>query len=129
MEKIKILLIDDEVEFLGLMNSRISSWGHEVIEAQNGKEAIDAVRKKAPDIIILDYVMPDIDGVGVLREIRKINKTIPVIMFTAYPDMKVEKEAEKLGVGAFIPKLSTYQDVQANLKSAIDIVKKKLEKK
>lgn len=128
MDKRRILLADDEADFLKLMGARIRGWGYEVVEAKNGEEAIDAVMNKNPDIVILDYIMPDMDGVEVLRRIRKIDKKIPVIMFTAHPDIKSMEGAENLGVSAYIPKLSIYSEVQAALKVAIDLAKKKLDK-
>jgi CheY-like chemotaxis protein len=129
MAESRILLIDDELEFLEVMGSRIKSWGYDLIAATNGKEAIDAVENKNPDIVVLDYKLPDMDGVEVLKEIRKINKEIPVIMFTAYADEKSMKGTEELGAYALIPKLSVYQDAQATLKSVINTIEKKLGKK
>ena len=58
----------------------------------------------------------------------KIDKKIPVIMFTAYPD-RIIKETEKLGISALIPKMSTYSDVSASLKSTIDMIIKNIAKK
>lgn len=124
MDKKRILLVDDEEDLLELLKVRITSWGFEVIEAKNGKEAIEATSSKKPDIVILDYKMPDMDGLTVLKKIRKICATLPVIMFTVHPDVKVQEEARKLGVSAFVPKLSAYQDVQEALKSAINIVQR-----
>jgi len=129
MAKLKVLSIEDDVNFIDLINNRIESWGYESILAYTGKEGIEAVKSKSPDMIILDYMMPEMDGVTTLKEIRKINKDIPVIMFTAYPDVKVIKGTEKLGVTAFIPKLSAYSNVLVSLKSAINMIEKKLEGK
>ncbi len=122
----KILLVDDETDFLDIMGERIRSWGYEVILVSNGKEAIEAIRRKEPEIVILDYLMPEMDGIDTLKQIRRIDKDIPVIMFTAYPEMKAIDGTEKLGVSAFVPKLSVYTDVQISLKSAINMVEKKL---
>jgi len=125
MDRLKILLVDDEPDFLETMGAIIEGWGHDVIGVSSGKEAIDAVNSKNSDIVILDYMMPEMDGVTTLKEIRKINKAIPVIMFTAHPDIKVIKGAEKSGVSAFIPKLSTFSDVQSSLKTVIEMLEKK----
>lgn len=129
MDRIKVLLVDDEADFLEVMGVRIKGWGYDLIEATNGKEAIEVVRSQNPDIIILDYKLPDMDGVDVLEKIRKIDNEIPVVMFTAYPDDKSMKGTEKLGAYALIPKLSVYQDAQSTLKSVISTIEKKLEKK
>jgi len=129
MAKLRVLTIEDDVNFIDLINNRIESWGYESILAYTGREGIEAVKSKDPNMIILDYMMPEMDGVTTLKEIRKINKDIPVIMFTAYPDVKVIKGTEKLGVTAFIPKLSAYSNVLVSLKSAINMIEKKLEGK
>ena len=123
-----ILLVDDEPDFLEVMGARISGWGYNSIMVSNGKDALLALKDKKPDIIILDYMMPDMDGVSTLKEIRKTDSNIPVIMFTAHPDVEAMKEIQKLGVTAFIPKLSVYFDAQSALKSAIDMLDKRLKK-
>ena len=126
--KRKILLVDDEKDLLMLMARRISTWGYSVIEAENGKEAIDAVKEKKPDIMILDYMLPDMDGIAALKEIRKINSTIPVIMFTAFPDKRSIEGTEELGINAVIPKLSMFTDTQAALKTSLEMAEKSLGK-
>ena len=126
VNQMKILLVDDEADFRKVMTARIKGWGHDLIEAENGKEAIEAAKNKKPDMLVLDYMLPDMDGIAILKSIRKINKKIPVIMFTAYPDMKVMDEAGKLGISAFIPKATPNVDVILALKSAIDMTDKRL---
>jgi CheY-like chemotaxis protein len=124
MAKMKILLVDDEPDYLKIIESRILHWGYDVIKAGNGKEALESVRNKNPDVIILDYMMPDMDGVAVLEEIRKLNQDVPVIMLTAYPDVRSLKGARELGISAFIPKLSIYSDIQFSLKEVLTLVEK-----
>ena len=122
----KILLVDDEEDFQELMGIRIKGWGYDFIQALNGRGAIEALKSKNPDIIILDYVMPDMNGVEVLKKIRKIDRKIPVIMFTAHPDEKSFKGARKLGITAYVPKLSEYSDILVALREAIYIAEKQL---
>jgi len=129
MGKINILLVDDEKDFLNIMSERISRWGYHLIKAISGKEALEAVKEKNPDIVILDYMLPDIDGVAVLKAIRKIDKELPVIMFTAYPEVDVMTDVKKLGISAFIPKLSIYSDTLTALKSSLELLEKKIGKK
>jgi DNA-binding NtrC family response regulator len=76
--------------------------------------------------VILDYLLPDMDGVSVLNQLRKTNKTLPVIMFTAHPNMKAMEATQKLGISAFIPKLSAYSDTQSSLKTALKIAERSL---
>jgi len=121
----EILLVDDELDFLKIMESRLKQWGYSLTKATNGKDAIEAAKKKEFGAIILDYMMPDCDGITVLQEIRKFNPTVPVIMFTAYPDSRSMKETQELGISAFIPKLSMYTDVQLSLKEILKMVEEK----
>lgn len=128
MSKLKVMIVDDEPDFLELMSLRILSWGYDILKASCGKEAIAIVKKDRPDILVLDYMMPEMDGIATLKEIRKIDKLLPVIMFTAYPSTKSLDDAKKLDIQAFIPKLSAYSEVVVALKSIIEMLERKLTK-
>lgn len=128
MAKKKILLVDDELDFLKIMGMWIEEWGYDLIKATSGKEAIDALESEKPDVIILDYLMPDMDGLTTLKEIRKLNEKIPAIMLTAHPDIKVQKDTGKLGISAFVAKLSPLSDVHYILKTCLDSIEKKQNK-
>ncbi|MFO8053329.1 MAG: response regulator [Candidatus Omnitrophota bacterium] len=127
MKKLKVLLVDDEKDFREIMKVRILSWDSviHVTTAENGKEAFNIVKENKMDLIILDYMMPGWDGIKTLKKIRKINKEIPVIMFTAYPNEKSMQVADKLKVTAFIPKWSEYTDVEKALRAAVDSIARK----
>ncbi|MDD5194911.1 MAG: response regulator [Candidatus Omnitrophica bacterium] len=127
MPKFTILLVDDEQDFLKIMSLHMEGMGYDVIAASSGKEALEIVRAKGVDIIILDYIMPNMDGISTLSQIRKLGIEAPVIMFTAYPDERSIKGAENLGVLAYIPKISGHSDVQASLKSALHMAQNYLE--
>jgi len=128
MAKIKILIVDDDPDFLKLMEARISSWGYDVSLARSEPQAIELVKKDKPDMVILDYRLPDKDGVAVLKEIRMIDEKMPVVMLTAYPQESTQQDAGKLGISAFVPKLSSFQDMHTSLKAVIDMVSKQLKK-
>jgi two-component system, response regulator, stage 0 sporulation protein F len=129
MDKIKVLVVDDEVDYLTLMKEYIEYWGYQVITAQSGKEALAAIKAESPDITILDYLMPEMDGVTVLKEIRKFDQDLEVIMFTAHPDIKNIKGAKELGVTFFVPKLNDDAlNIQGSLRAALDMAQKKISK-
>ena len=119
----RILLVDDEPELLKAMRIRLTSWGYDVLTAANGKEAIQLVKKEVPDAIILDIMMPDLDGVETLRRIRRFNKKVPVIMLTAYASEEKMQNTESLGISAFIPKGTEFDNasqlIQVALKGTI----------
>lgn len=122
---LRVLFVDDEEVFREIMSRRVASWGYDVITAKDGKEALNLLVEKEPDIIILDYMMPEMDGIQTLAQIRKVNRDIAVIMFTAYPDQHAIKGAESFCIDAFVPKLSAYSDTQAALRAALNLVSKK----
>lgn len=126
MAKIKVLLIDDDKDFLKIMSLHIRAWGYDLATASSGKEGIDAAKIEKPDVVILDYVMPDMDGIRALRQIRKIDKKLPVIMFTANPDIKSIKGSKALGVSAYVPKFCLYTDVPSAVKDELDKIRKAL---
>jgi CheY-like chemotaxis protein len=124
MAKKKVLFIDDETGFLAITSMKIESWGYDVIQAQNGHDGVEKLGSEKPDIVLLDYLMPDMDGVDTLKKIREIDKDVPVIMFTAYPDMRVVKDTEALGVSAFVDKLGVLLDTETALKTALKMATK-----
>jgi len=128
MKKPQILFIDDDQIFLELIKKRVETWGYTVALAHDGKEGLKLIREKKAEVVVLDYLMSGMDGVAVLKEIRNINKTIPVIMLTAHPDVKVIAGTEALGVSSFVPKVSEYTDTETSLRAALDMAEKQLEK-
>lgn len=80
----KILVVDDEKNILMLYKAELEDEGYEVITANSGREAIELFDTEKPDMVTLDIMMPDIDGIQVLRQIKQKNPNIPVIMLTAY---------------------------------------------
>lgn len=122
MDNKRILIVDDEVDFLTLIKKRIESWGYRVITASTGDEAVEALDNSHPHVIILDYMMPNINGIELLRKIRKTNKKIPALIFTAQPTIKAMEEAKELNIIAFIPKESAMVDTEKDLKIALELI-------
>ncbi|MCX5702831.1 MAG: response regulator [Candidatus Omnitrophica bacterium] len=122
MNKKKILLVDDEKDLLMVVGLTIESWGYEVMKASSGKEALQVLKDKNPDLVILDYLMPEMDGIATLQEIRKFNTKIPVIMFTAHPEGIPLKGTDNLGISAFVPKASA----EVILRTSIRMVEQRL---
>jgi DNA-binding NtrC family response regulator len=129
MSNVRILIVDDDNEFLALLSKNIESWGYRVISASGGKEALEMIENKEADIVILDYLMPEMDGVETLEKIRRIDKLVPVIMFTSYPDNRSITGTEKLGIFAYIPKVGVFTDPESSLKAAIAMAEKAKEEK
>ncbi len=122
MDKIKILLIDDEKDFLKIIGSRLEKWGYELLIAEDATSGLKQFQENNPDIIILDYLMPHEDGLELLKKIRRINADVPVVMFTAFANTELMKETQKFNISAFIPKMSVYSDAQVSLKSSLELI-------
>jgi two-component system alkaline phosphatase synthesis response regulator PhoP len=85
MKKAKILVVDDEVNITQILEFSIGAEGYEVITASNGEEAVEKARREQPDLIILDIMMPRIDGYEACRILKSnpLTKNIPVVLLTA----------------------------------------------
>ena len=104
MDKLKILVVDDESRMRKLVKDFLTKSGYEVLEAGDGEEAVDLFYKeKDIALIILDVMMPKMDGWQVCREIRQYSK-IPIIMLTAKSDERDELLGFELGVDEYISK-------------------------
>ena len=124
--KKKILLVDDEQDILSTIGKRMKTWGYDLITATNWKDAIAAINNKGPDIVVLDYMMPEMDGIATLKEIRKINKSIPTIIFTAFQNTKSIAGTEELGVSYCIPKFTMFPSSESALKIALRTLEKEM---
>jgi two-component system, OmpR family, response regulator VicR len=81
----KVVYIEDESEMIDLVRLILSRKGYEVIGANSGREGLDAIRQKLPDLVLLDLMMPDMDGWDVYQQMKSVEATrdIPVIVITA----------------------------------------------
>jgi DNA-binding response OmpR family regulator len=80
----KILIVDDDLHVQRLYRDELMEEGYDVVVASNGEEAIRLFESENPDLVTLDILLPDIDGIQILRQIKEKNPKIPVIMSTAY---------------------------------------------
>ncbi len=104
MEQIKILVVDDESRMRKLVHDFLAKQGYQVLEAENGEEAVDTFfSEKNIGLIILDVMMPKMDGWQVCREIRQYSQ-VPIIMLTAKSDERDELLGFELGVDEYISK-------------------------
>lgn len=104
MERTKILVVDDESRMRKLVHDFLAKSNYEVIEAENGEEAVDVFfAQKDIALIILDVMMPKMDGWQVCKEIRQYS-TVPIIMLTAKSDERDELLGFELGVDEYISK-------------------------
>ena len=86
----KIIVIDDDTEILDLLNTFLTSLGHQVTTTTNSVDGLKIIAKEIYDLVFLDIKLPERNGIEVLKEIKQIDKELPVVMITGY------KEAEKV---------------------------------
>lgn len=107
-----ILIVDDQEETGDLLARILHYLGHDAVHVQRGADAIEFARRHHPDAVLLDYMMPDMDGLAVLRELRKDPNTrgTPIIMFSADNDPNVVEKAMRQGASAYWVKASLRMD-------------------
>ncbi|ASS67840.1 MULTISPECIES: response regulator [unclassified Paenibacillus] len=97
MDKKKVLIVDDQNGIRVLLMEVFTSEGYATFQASNGKLALDIVRNENPDLVLLDMKIPGMDGLEILKHVKTINRSIKVIMMTAYGELDMIKEATDLG--------------------------------
>lgn len=80
----KILVVDDDASILKLYKEELEEEGYEVTVAGTGKEALEVFAREEPDLVTLDILMPDIDGITLLRRMKELRPRMPIVMSTAY---------------------------------------------
>jgi two-component system alkaline phosphatase synthesis response regulator PhoP len=117
MTKKKILVVEDEAELTGAIRIRLEQAGYEVLTAYDGQEGLEKARAENPDLIVLDLMLPKIDGYKVCRMLKfdEKYKKIPVVMLTARAQEKDENLGYEVGADAFITKPFKYQVLLAKI--------------
>jgi CheY-like chemotaxis protein len=100
----KVLIIDDEPDMCRGLSDVLEEEGLKPLIAHDGKTGLEKVENEQPDLVILDLRLPGMDGIQVLRKIREINRSLPVIMITGYGSIESAIEATKFGVLDYITK-------------------------
>src|SRR4029453_13233701 len=100
----RVLVVDDDAASRRLLEVRLRPLELEVATAGNGEQALTAIRKDVPDLMLLDLQMPRMGGIEVLRALRKDGINVPVIVITAHGSIETAVEAMKEGAYAFITK-------------------------
>src|SRR5438094_8375143 len=102
----KILIVDDEPFMLRLIQHHLEHAGYEMIKARNGREAVEAGTREKPRLVVMDAMMPNMDGLPALRQLKQGASTlpIPVITLTANPHKYTREEAESSGAGLLLTK-------------------------
>ncbi len=113
-----ILVVDDEPRMIGFIRMNLELEGHRVIEAHNGLEALEAIRTKLPDVVLLDVMMPELDGFETLRMLREFS-SIPVIMLTAKGEENDKVYGLELGADDYVTKPFGPRELSSRVKAVL----------
>jgi DNA-binding NtrC family response regulator len=118
MGKFKVLLVDDEEEFVQSLAERLSMRELGSDTAYDGEQALSFVSREAPDVMVLDLKMPGIDGMEVLRQVKKAYPEIQVIILTGHGTKQHEDEARRLGAFDYMEKPVDIEMLVSSMKAA-----------
>ncbi|MBN3877542.1 MULTISPECIES: response regulator transcription factor RpaB [unclassified Nostoc] len=113
-DKGTILVVDDEASIRRILQTRLEMIGYSVVTASDGEEALSAFRLLTPDLIVLDVMMPKLDGYGVCQELRK-ESDVPIIMLTALADVADRITGLELGADDYMTKPFSPKELEARI--------------
>jgi len=117
--KRKILVVDDNKETCDTLTEIFAEQGYQTFSALSGRLALDTVKKKKPELVLLDIKMPKMDGIEVLKRIKKIDKDLVVVMITGYGALDTAKEAMRLGAYDYVTKPFDLDFIKAVIRDAL----------
>ncbi len=119
----RILLVDDSRTIRNIQKNVLSEIGHtEVTEAADGVEALSKLGDERPDLVLVDWNMPNMDGITLVRKVRETDKTLPMIMVTTEAEQSRVLEAVKAGVNNYVIKPFTAEILCEKIKQTMDKV-------
>jgi len=113
---IRILVVDDEIQAVRLLKKFLISKAYDVYTATNAWEALEQIKEANPHIVLLDMIMPGMGGLDTLKEIKKINPEIAVIMVTALIDEELAKQALQWDADGYMTKPIDLNNIENNLR-------------
>jgi len=118
--KNSILVVDDDLAHRTMLRTLLSSWGYEVVEAEDGSGAIEAVHRRPFDLVLMDIRMIRVSGIEALEEIKAFNPAIPVILMTAYASVETAVEALKKGAYDYLTKPLDFDELKLAIGRAME---------
>ena len=114
-----MLVVDDDARLREYMRVNLELEGYSVREAESSEQALAAIENQAPDLVLLDVVMPGVDGWQLLRQLEERHGSIPVIMFSGQVDERAAAEAAEHGARGFVGKPFDPQELLARAKQLV----------
>jgi DNA-binding NtrC family response regulator len=120
MKHFRVLVVDDEIEFLDVITRRMKKRGIECEGLDNGPGAIEKIQTENFDVVLLDLKMPDMDGIATLREIKRVKPLVEVVILTGHASVKSGIEGMKLGAYDYLMKPMELDPLLEKLKEAYE---------
>ena len=124
-ERVSVLLIDDENDYSDTMGFYLKAKGFKVRCAGSGRAGLEQIEAEVPDIVFLDFLMPDMNGVETLRRIREIMPALPVVMVTSYAGAEQMAEARALGIEEIFAKAEDFSVAASIVRHALSLARPK----
>lgn len=115
MDPKKVLIVDDQYGIRLLLKEVFAKDNIQIYQASNGKQALEVIQHEQPDLILLDMKMPGMDGIELLRRLRRLNTRAKVIMMTAYGELDMVEEASELGASAHFTKPFDIEELRSEV--------------
>jgi DNA-binding NtrC family response regulator len=116
--KVRVLLVDDEEQFVETLAMRLEARNYAVATAFNGDQALNHVKARDVDVVVLDVLMPGLSGIDTLREMKKLRPLTEVIMLTGHATVETAIEGMKLGAFDYLMKPTEIEDLVEKINKA-----------
>jgi len=116
---VRLLVVDDEPPIRRLLRTSLSAQGYRILEAETGQGALDLLAHEAPEVMLLDLGLPDLDGLEVIRRVRALNANVAVIVLSSRGDERGKVEALDLGADDYVTKPFGMAELVARVRTAL----------
>lgn len=123
----KILVVEDEKDIRDMLEETLKRWGYETVFAENGKIGLEKFHSQSFSLVITDIRMPVVDGLSMLKRIRKEDPAVPIIVITGYPSVDSAVESLVEGADYYIVKPIMLDDLEAKISKSLQ--KRKIQRK
>lgn len=113
----KILIVDDEAAILMLYDEELTEEGYDVTTCSDGSQVLELIRKSKPDIVLLDIMLGDDNGLDVLQEIRNTHYELPVVLCSSYPAFKYDMKS--IAADYYVVKSSNFSELKTKIRIAL----------
>jgi two-component system response regulator HydG len=119
-EDIWILIVDDELSHRTMLRANLEHLGYKILEVPDGRAAVETAEREKPDLIVMDLRLPEMNGIAAMKEIRKFDRLVPILMMTAYGTIESAVEAVKSGAYDYLQKPVDIDELEQVVKNGLE---------